>query len=60
MKYIGADKHILSIRITRDRKEKKLWMSQEYYIERVLQRFKMESSKAVNTPLATHFKLSSN
>ncbi|GAU22987.1 hypothetical protein TSUD_98150 [Trifolium subterraneum] len=42
-----------------DRKEKKLWMSQEHYIKRVLQRFQMENSKAVSTPLATHFKLSS-
>lgn len=35
-------------------------MSQEYYTERVLQRFKMKSSKEVSTPLATHFNLRSN
>lgn len=35
-------------------------MSREHYIERVLQRFKLKSSKTVSTPLATHFKLSSN
>jgi hypothetical protein len=58
MKDMGAAKQILGIRIMRDRKERKLWMSQEHYIERVLQRFQMENSKAVNTPLATHFKLS--
>lgn len=60
MKDIGPAKQILDIRITRDRKEKKLCMSQEHYIERVLQRFKMKSSKAVSTILATHFNLSSN
>ncbi|CAJ2645756.1 unnamed protein product [Trifolium pratense] len=59
MKDMGEAKQILGIRITRDIKEKKLWMSQEHYIKRVLQRFQMENSKAVSTPLATHFKLSS-
>ncbi|GAU50368.1 hypothetical protein TSUD_284660 [Trifolium subterraneum] len=59
MKDLGAAKQILGIRIMRDRKEKKLWMSQEHYIKRVLQRFQMENSKAVSTPLDTHFKLSS-
>ena len=43
----------------RDRKEKKLWLSQEHYIKRVLQRFQMEKAKVVSTPLATHFKLGS-
>lgn len=60
MKDMSAAKQILGIRITRDRKEKKLRMSQEHYIEKVLQNFQMESSKAGSTPLATHFKLSSN
>ncbi len=58
MKDMGAAKQILGIRIIRDRKEKKLWLSQEHYIKRVLQRFQMENAKAVSTPLATHFKLS--
>ena len=59
MKDMGAAKQILGIRIIRDRKEKKLWLSQEHYIKRVLQRFHMEKAKVVSTPLATHFKLSS-
>ncbi|CAH9086863.1 unnamed protein product [Cuscuta epithymum] len=58
MKDMGAAKQILGIRIVRDRKEKKLWLSQEHYVKRVLQRFQMENAKAVKTPLATHFKLS--
>ena len=60
MKDMGAAKQILGIRIMRDRKEKKLWLSQEHYIKRVLQRFQMEKAKVVSTPLATHFKLSSD
>ena len=59
MKDMGAAKHILGIRIMRHIKEKKLWLSLEYYIKRVLQRFQMEKAKVVSTPLATHFKLSS-
>ena len=59
MKDMGAAKQILGIRIMCDRKEKKLWLSQEHYIKRVLQRFQMENAKVVSTPLATHFKLSS-
>ncbi|RDX80024.1 hypothetical protein CR513_39480, partial [Mucuna pruriens] len=38
---------------------KKLWLSHEHYVKRVLQRFHMENAKAMSTSLATHFKLSS-
>jgi ATP-binding cassette subfamily B (MDR/TAP) protein 1 len=43
--------------IKRDRKVKKLWLSQEKYVEKVLSRFNMDKAKAVVTPLARHFKL---
>ena len=36
IKDMGAAKQILGISIIRDRKEKKLWLSQEHYIKRVL------------------------
>jgi len=58
MKDMRATEKILGIRIMRDRQENKLWLSQEHYVKRVLQRFQMENAKAVSTPLATHFKLS--
>nr|KYP59970.1 Retrovirus-related Pol polyprotein from transposon TNT 1-94 [Cajanus cajan] len=58
MKDMGAAKQILGIRIIRDREKWKLWLSQEQYIKRVLQRFQIENAKAVSTPFATHFKLS--
>ena len=32
-------------------------MSQEKYIEKVLDRFNMKDTKLVGTPLASHFKL---
>lgn len=60
MKDLGPAKQILGISIVRDRKEKKIWLSQQKYIEKVLDRFSMKEAKVVSTPLATHFKLSKN
>ena len=57
MKDLGAAKQILGMRITRDRKNRKLTLSQSEYIEKVLERFKMQDAKPVSTPLAIHFKL---
>lgn len=59
MKDLGPAKQILGMKITRDRKNGKLWLSQERYIEKVLERFNMSKAKPVGTPLANHFKLSS-
>jgi hypothetical protein len=58
MKDLGPAKQILGVRIQRSRKDKKLFISQEKYIEKVLERFNMNNAKVVSSPLATHFKLS--
>jgi hypothetical protein len=58
MKDLGPAKQILGVRIQRSRKDKKLFISQEQYIEKVLERFNMNNAKVVRSPLATHFKLS--
>jgi hypothetical protein len=58
MKDLGAAKQILGMRISRDRAQGTLRLSQAEYIERVLERFNMQSAKAVGTPLGSHFKLS--
>ena len=58
MKDLGAAKQILGMRITRDRKNHKLTLSQGEYIEKVLQRFRIQNAKPISTPLAIHFKLS--
>ncbi|KAH9326376.1 hypothetical protein KI387_006554, partial [Taxus chinensis] len=55
---LGAARQILGMRITQDRKERKLTLSQEEYIKKVLDRFNMQDAKPVGTPLAGHFKLS--
>jgi hypothetical protein len=57
MKDLDDAKKILSMRITRDRKNCKLTLSQGEYTEKVLERFRMQNEKPVNTPLANHFKL---
>ena len=59
MKDLGPAKQILGMRISRDRKNKKLWISQEKYIEKVLKRFNMNNAKPVCSPLPVHMKLSS-
>ena len=59
MKDLGAAKKILGMKIIRDRKSGKLYLSQKGYIEKVLHCFNMHNAKPVSTPLATHFKLSS-
>ena len=60
MKDIGAAKQILGIEIHKDRGNGKLSISQEKYVEKIVERFEMNKAKPVNVPLASHFKLSSN
>lgn len=60
IKDLGPIKHILSIRIIRDRKYKMLWLSQEKYIKKMVQQCSIAKAKVVSTPLATSFKLSAN
>ncbi|KAE8708629.1 Cyclic nucleotide-gated ion channel 1 [Hibiscus syriacus] len=59
MKDLGAAKKILGMEICRDRDSRKLRLSQRGYVEKMLERFAMSSAKLVSTPLANHFKLSS-
>lgn len=58
MKDLGEARKIIGIEIVRDRNEKKLYLSQEMYVEKVLQSFSMDKAKAVSIPLVSHFKLS--
>ncbi|CAL5417495.1 unnamed protein product [Camellia sinensis] len=58
MKDLGPAQQILGMNIVRDRKAKKLWLSQEKYVEQVIEKFNMKDAKPVSTPLANHFKLS--
>ena len=58
MKDLGPAKKILGMQLHRDRKAGTLFLSQEEYIRRVIDKFGMANSKPVQTPLAPHFRLS--
>ncbi|CAA0837820.1 cysteine-rich RLK (RECEPTOR-like protein kinase) 8 [Striga hermonthica] len=45
MKDLGAAKNILGMKISRDRKNGRLWLSQEDYIEKVLEMFNMSKAR---------------
>ena len=60
MKDLGPTKKILGMKINRDRQAGKKFLSQKKYVLKMLDKFGMRDCKAVNTPIATHFKLSSD
>uniref|UniRef100_A0A3Q7GR39 hydroxyacylglutathione hydrolase n=1 Tax=Solanum lycopersicum TaxID=4081 RepID=A0A3Q7GR39_SOLLC len=53
MKDQGAARKILGMEIIRDRERRKLFLSQRSYIQKVLARFGMSSSKPIDTPSDT-------
>ena len=57
MNDLGVEKQILGMKIYRDRKNRKLTLSQADYIVKVLQRFSMENAKAISTTLPGHLKV---
>jgi len=59
-KDLGPANKILGMQIHRDRKDMKIWLSQNNYPQKVLQRFNMQDCKPICTPLPLNFKLSSN
>lgn len=58
MKNLGSAKKILGMELLRDRVRNTLVIAQPEYCKKIIQKFHMENSKAVKTPLAQHFKLS--
>lgn len=54
---LGAANQILGMRITRDKKNHELKLSQAEYVEKVLNRFNMQDAKPINTLLTSHFRL---
>jgi hypothetical protein len=60
MKYLGEVGHILGMEIFKDRRNGKIWLSQQKYVEKILLRFGMNDVKPVSVPLDSHFKFSSS
>lgn len=57
IKDLEQAKMILEIIITRDRRSRKLWLSLEAYVEKVLDQFNMSGAKLVMNLLVGYFKL---
>ena len=57
MKDMRATIKILGIEIIKDRGKRKLFLSQQKYLEKVLVKFGMSTCKSMSAPLAQHFKL---
>jgi len=58
MKDLGEAKKMLGMKIEQDRRSGKVSLTQKGYLQKVLQRFNIDSdTKSVSTPLAPHFKL---
>ena len=51
MKDLGEAKVCLGLEITRNREQRKLWLTQESYMEKIVDRFGMSDSKPVPTPM---------
>jgi transposase InsO family protein len=60
MKDLGDARKILGINILRDRENGRLLLTQQDYLDKVVEKFSMRGSKPVRQPLASHFKLSSS
>ncbi|GAA0162317.1 transmembrane signal receptor [Lithospermum erythrorhizon] len=58
MKDLGTAKKILGMEIYRDRSQRKLFLSQKGYIEKILSRFGMAFAKPIDTPSASNAHLS--
>ena len=58
MKDLGAANFILGIEIKRDYMNRKYWLNQRKYVDMILQRFRMQDCKPINTPIHISFKLS--
>ncbi|KAL0336693.1 UNVERIFIED_CONTAM: Retrovirus-related Pol polyprotein from transposon TNT 1-94, partial [Sesamum radiatum] len=51
MKDMGEAEYILDVKIHRDRSKKLLSLSQEAYIKRIIERFRMHNANPVDTPM---------
>ena len=51
MKDLSSARHVLGMKISRNRNRRQLFLSPTDYIGRVLERFNMQSAKSTSTPL---------
>jgi hypothetical protein len=53
MRVLGELSWFLGIRIIRDRSQRKIWLCQDSYIEKIAKSFHLEDRKSPSTPMAT-------
>ena len=58
MKDLGPARHILAMKISRNRNRRQLFLSQTNYIGRVLDHFNMQTVKYASAPLPINIRLS--
>lgn len=58
MKDLGEASLCLGLKITRDRRNGKLWIDQEHYVKSILERFNLANCNPVSTPADASLKLS--
>ena len=54
---MGEANYVLGVKIVRDRQKKLLCLSQETYMKKVLERFHINNSKPIDTPVDRAFQL---
>ncbi|CAM8881378.1 unnamed protein product [Rhodiola kirilowii] len=57
MKDLGHAKKILGVNIIRDKRNKKIYLSQSDYLNKVVDKFAMKSAKSASIPLGGHLEL---
>ncbi|KAL3833987.1 hypothetical protein ACJIZ3_008723 [Penstemon smallii] len=60
MKDLGPANKILGMQIYQDRNNRKIWLSQQNYLKKILLSFNMQDCKPISTPHPINFKLSSS
>ena len=60
MKDLGPARRILGMSIIRDRKGKRIWLTQADYLSRILKKFALDNLKKVSVPMGQRYKLSAD
>jgi hypothetical protein len=50
---MGNAEHFLRVRIIRDRPQRKLWLVQDSYIDKLAEKFNITANKVLKTPLSS-------
>jgi hypothetical protein len=60
VRHIGDLKWFLGIRVVRDRTNRRLWLCQDSYINKIVHKYHLEEGKRYSTPMSTDQRLATN